>query len=127
MNRLAAVVLAWILAGPIPARVDLVMVAAVVRAPQAFELVASWYGPRFEGKPTASGEAFDSQKLTAAHRTLPMGSILLVEFQGRRVEVRVNDRGPFIHGRDIDLSQGAATVLGIIGAGVGTVKVRRLA
>jgi peptidoglycan lytic transglycosylase len=89
--------------------------------------LASWYGgdDGFEGKPTASGEIYDSSKMTAAHRDLPLGTVVRVTNldNGRSVEVRINDRGPFIHGRVIDLSQEAARRLDLIGPGVGPVKI----
>ena len=74
---------------------------------------ASWYGSYFDGKPTASGEAYDMHDLTAAHPTLPLGSYVRVTnlHNGRAVVVRVNDRGPIVQGRIIDLSYGAAQVL----------------
>lgn len=79
--------------------------------------IASWYGPGFHGRRTASGERFDQNDLTAAHRTLPFGTRVRVvdEKTGRSVIVRINDRGPFAHGRVIDLSRGAAQALGIGG------------
>lgn len=81
--------------------------------------VASWYGPSFHGKPTANGEPYDMWGLTAAHRTLPFGTRVLVQSveTGKSVTVRINDRGPFIRGRIIDLSYGAARELAIIGRG----------
>lgn len=81
---------------------------------------ASWYGERFQGRPTASGEAFDMYRFTAAHKTLPFHTIVRVtEPQSNRtVVVRINDRGPFSPGRVIDLSYGAAVDLGLIGPGV---------
>lgn len=91
------------------------------------EGLASWYGGNdgFEGKPTASGEIYDSSKMTAAHRDLPLGTVVSVTNldNGKTVEVRVNDRGPFVHGRVIDLSQEAARRLDLIGPGVGPVRV----
>lgn len=78
---------------------------------------ATWYGPRFHGHRTASGETFDAHALTAAHRWLPFGTRLRVCRGTRCVVVRVNDRGPFGHAI-LDLSQGAAERLGMIGAGV---------
>jgi rare lipoprotein A len=74
---------------------------------------ASWYGSYFDGKPTASGEAYDMHDLTAAHPTLPLGSYVRVTnlHNGRAVVVRVNDRGPIVQGRIIDLSYGAAQEL----------------
>ena len=90
------------------------------------EGLASWYGggDGFEGKPTASGEIFDSSKLTAAHRDLPMQTVVEVTNvdNGRTVRVRINDRGPFVHGRVIDLSREAARRIGLIGPGVGQVR-----
>ena len=91
------------------------------------EGLASWYGgdDGFEGKPTASGEIYDSSRLTAAHRDLPLGTVVTVKNldNGRSVQVRINDRGPFVHGRVIDLSRAAATELGLIGPGVGPVRI----
>ena len=74
---------------------------------------ASWYGEIFDGKPTASGEPYDMYDMTAAHLTLPMGSYVRVTNlrNGKAVVVRVNDRGPIVPGRIIDLSYGAAQVL----------------
>ena len=89
--------------------------------------LASWYGgdDGFEGKPTASGEIYDSSKMTAAHRDLPLGTVVRVTNldNGRSVDVRINDRGPFVHGRVIDLSQEAARRLDLIGSGVGPVRI----
>ncbi len=86
--------------------------------------IASWYGPGFEGKRTANGETFDPGELTAAHRTLPMPSLVRVTNldNGKSVVVRVNDRGPFANNRVIDLSQRAAELLNF--ANLGTAKVR---
>ncbi|RLQ86857.1 septal ring lytic transglycosylase RlpA family protein [Notoacmeibacter ruber] len=80
---------------------------------------ASWYGPGFHGKKTASGEAFNQNAMTAAHKTLPLGSKVRVtnERNGRSIVVRINDRGPYAHGRVLDLSKGAAAKLGFIRAG----------
>jgi rare lipoprotein A len=81
--------------------------------------VASWYGPSFHGNPTANGELYDMWALTAAHRTLPFGTRVLVQSvdTGKSVTVRINDRGPFMRGRVIDLSYGAARELAMIGKG----------
>lgn len=76
---------------------------------------ASWYGPGFHGKRTANGERFNQWGMTAAHRTLPFGTRVLVTYKGRSVIVRINDRGPFIKGRTIDLSKGAARRIGCSG------------
>ena len=88
--------------------------------------VASWYGPGFAGKRTASGERFNPSEYTAAHRTLPFGSRVLVTRGGRSVVVRINDRGPFHGGRVIDLSQAAAEELGLRRAGSGQVELALL-
>lgn len=87
-------------------------------------LIASWYGEEFEGRQTASGELFDPSQLTAASRTLPLGSRvrLTARSTGRSVVVRINDRGPWLKGRDLDLSEAAATVLGIHDKGISTVE-----
>jgi len=89
---------------------------------------ASWYGPGFDGKTTASGEIFNQKHLTAAHRTLPFGSIVRVKClkNGRTVDVRINDRGPFTKGRIIDLSKAAAAQIGLVERGIGPVEVRVL-
>jgi rare lipoprotein A len=86
---------------------------------------ASWYSDAHHGKKTASGEVYDMGKLTAAHRTLPMGTRVRVTNvdNGRSVVVRINDRGPFKGGRILDLSQAAARELGALGAGVFTVRI----
>lgn len=85
--------------------------------------VASWYGPNFQGNPTANGEIFDMNELTAAHKSLPFNTRVKVVHlsTGREVVVRINDRGPFIKGRIIDLSRRAAEKLGIIGSGTAEV------
>lgn len=88
--------------------------------------IASWYGPSFHGKPSASGEPYDMWALTAAHRTLPFGTwvqVTKVE-TGKRVTVRINDRGPFIRGRTIDLSYAAARELMMIGEGTAEVALK---
>ncbi|WP_441969065.1 septal ring lytic transglycosylase RlpA family protein [Microvirga sp. 2MCAF38] len=89
---------------------------------------ASWYGPGFHGRRTASGESFNSNAMTAAHRTLPFGTKLRVvnERNGRSVVVRVNDRGPFIRGRIIDLAKGPAQELGVTSTGTAYVSLHRL-
>ncbi|MDR0474887.1 MAG: septal ring lytic transglycosylase RlpA family protein [Treponema sp.] len=80
------------------------------------EGIASWYGPGFAGRPTASGEIFDPSQLTAAHPSLPFGTVLTVTntFNNRQVRVRINDRGPFVAARIIDLSQAAAEALDML-------------
>jgi rare lipoprotein A len=91
--------------------------------------MASWYGPGFHGGKTANGEEFDSGELTAAHRTLPLPSIVRVTMvsTGKQVYVRVNDRGPFAHSRIIDLSRGAAEKIGLVRTGVAKVRVEYMA
>jgi rare lipoprotein A len=90
--------------------------------------VASWYGPQFHGRRTASGERFDRNEYTAAHRTLPFGSRVCVRsaITGKAVVVRINDRGPFSPGRVIDLSQAAAEELGMLGLGLKPVELWQL-
>lgn len=83
----------------------------------SFEGEASWYGPGFEGNPTASGQIFDSSKYTAASLDLPLGTWLYVEHEGRGVVVLINDRGPYVDGRVLDLSRAAAEAIGITGVG----------
>ncbi len=89
---------------------------------------ASYYGRRFNGRPTASGEAFDMTALTAAHKTLPFGTRVRVTYPrtGRSVIVRINDRGPYSHGRLIDLSRAAAEEIGLVAQGHGTVELEVL-
>lgn len=89
---------------------------------------ASWYGPGFHGRKTASGERFNSNDMTAAHRSLPFGTRLKVtnESNGRSVVVRVNDRGPFAHRRIIDLAKGPAQALGLTSSGTAYVSLHRL-
>jgi rare lipoprotein A len=87
---------------------------------------ASWYGPGFHGRRTASGEIFDTNEMTAAHRSLPFGTRVRVTNKrtGRSTVVRINDRGPFAHGRIIDLSRASAEAIGI--SGVASVSLARL-
>ncbi len=89
---------------------------------------ASWYGPGFHGRKTASGERFNSYDMTAAHRSLPFGTRLRVvnEKNGRSVVVRVNDRGPYAHRRIIDLAKGPAQALGLTSSGTAYVSLHRL-
>lgn len=92
------------------------------------EGVASWYGKDFHGRRTSNGEVYNMYDMTAAHKTLPLGTFVRVEDlkNGRSVDVRVNDRGPFVHGRVIDLSYTAAKQLDMIGPGTARVKVTAL-
>jgi len=87
--------------------------------------IASWYGGKFHGRTTASGERYDMNKLTAAHRKLPFGSRVRVTNldNGRQVVVRITDRGPFVHGRIIDLSREAARRIDMIQAGTARVRI----
>jgi rare lipoprotein A len=89
---------------------------------------ASWYGKKFHGRRTASGEVYDMYQLTAAHKTLPLGTSVIVTHMnnGKSVEVIVNDRGPFVQGRIIDLSYAAAQALAMVEEGVAEVKVEVL-
>lgn len=91
--------------------------------------VASWYGPSHQGKPTADGERFDQHAMTAAHRSLPFDTVLRVTNleNGRTVKVRVNDRGPYVKGRIIDLSAAAGAALGMREDGVATVRLEAFA
>ena len=102
---------------PVPARPEEADEGEIARG------LASWYGGKFHGRRTASGERFDMDELTAAHPSLPFGTRLRVRNprNGREVEVRINDRGPHTRGRIIDLSRAAADAIGLIQAGVGPV------
>lgn len=90
--------------------------------------VASYYGKRFHGRRTANGERFDMHAMTAAHKTLPFGSRVVVTnpSTGKSVTVRINDRGPFTRGRTIDLSRAAAEEIGIVRRGHGSVELALL-
>lgn len=100
----------------------------VLKKPSGQVGIASWYGSRFHGRPTASGRRFDRRALTCAHRTLPLGSKVRVEnlTTGRSVVLLVNDRGPYFPGRVIDLSERAAEVLGMKALGVAEVRIVRV-
>jgi rare lipoprotein A len=115
-------------AGPSPAAVRQsppVAVPAALPAGSSSRGSASWYGPEFQGSPTASGEPFNMNALTAAHRTLPLGSYARVKNldNGRSVVVRINDRGPHARRRMIDLSYAAAKEIRMVGAGTARVEV----
>jgi hypothetical protein len=86
-------------------------------------MVASFYGYELEGSPTASGEPFDPEEYTAAHRTLPLGTRLRVSYGGDSVRVTVNDRGPYVAGQELDLSLAAAREIGLTGPGSAPVRV----
>lgn len=123
-------------AGAIPPALFLLfglwMLTACAGGPAGYPLgymergIASWYGPGFHGNRTANGERYDMYRLTAAHRTLPLGSVAEVRSltNGQTVTVRINDRGPFAKGRIIDLSLAAAKELGMTGAGTDRVELR---
>lgn len=87
--------------------------------------VASWYGPGFHGHATTSGEIYDQHGLTAAHPSLPLGTVTRVTNldTGHAVDVRINDRGPFVKGRAIDLSYAAASKIGVVGPGTAPVRI----
>lgn len=89
---------------------------------------ASWYGKKFHGRPTANGERYDMHAISAAHKTLPLGTVVRVENldNGRTLDIRINDRGPFVEGRIIDLSYGAAQTLGVVGPGTARVRLTAL-
>ncbi len=98
---------------------------ALAQTEHELDGLASWYGGKFQGRLTANGEVFDTNQLTAAHRTLPFGTIVRVinPVTEQSVVVRINDRGPFVEGRVIDLSRAAAEAIGIAAAGVAPVRV----
>jgi len=91
-------------------------------------MTASWYGPKFHGRTTANGEIYNQMALTAAHKTMSFGTFLKVTNlkNGKSIIVRINDRGPYIEGRDLDLSKGTAIALGMIQRGVIKVKVEEI-
>jgi rare lipoprotein A len=89
---------------------------------------ASWYGPGFHGHKTANGEVYDQMSFTAAHKSLKFGTLLKITNlkNSKSVVVRINDRGPYIHGRDLDLSKAAALELGFVRKGVSKIKVEEI-
>ena len=93
------------------------LLALSTSASASGSMLTSWYGPGFHGRLTANGEVYDQMGLTAAHKTLPFGTRLRVCYQGC-VNVRINDRGPFIGARELDLSRGAAEAIGLTHPGV---------
>jgi rare lipoprotein A len=101
-------------------------VAATAFADPELQGLASWYGGKFHGRLTSSGEVFDTSELTAAHRTLPFGTMVRVTNldNGKAVIVKINDRGPFVEGRIIDLSMAAAEEIGSVGQGVARVSLQ---
>ncbi len=123
--RLVYMTLVWSVAAAAP-------VAPRFNPPKPAEkqtYMTSWYGPRFQGRLTANGEVFDMNDMTAAHRDMPFGTRLRVTCpaNGRSVLVRINDRGPFIPGRDLDLSLAAARRLGIEQQGLAWVRLEPVA
>jgi rare lipoprotein A len=99
-----------------------------VQPPEVGYVTASWYGSEFHGRPTSSGEIFNMHALTCAHKEFPFGTRLRVTHlrNNKSVVVTVNDRGPFIAGRDLDLSYAAANEIGLIGPGTGEVRIEHL-
>jgi rare lipoprotein A len=109
----------------------LALALIVTAVPPAFTLeegLASWYGGKFQGRLTSSGEVFDTNLLTAAHKTLPFGTLVKVTnlVNGRSAVVRINDRGPFVEGRIIDLSRAAAEQIDMVGTGTARVSLEVL-
>jgi hypothetical protein len=86
-------------------------------------MVASYYASSLAGNPTASGEVYRPERYTAAHRTLPLGTVLRISHAGESVEVVINDRGPYVPGHDLDLSFAAAEAIGLVDPGVAPVRV----
>jgi rare lipoprotein A len=107
----------------------LLLTAAVLCAEPDLQGVASWYGGKFHGRLTSSGEVFDTNEMTAAHRTLPFGTMVKVtnEDNGKSAVVKINDRGPFVDGRIIDLSRAAAEEIDMLSQGVARVSLEIVA
>ncbi len=125
LGRFPAILLPFLLACSLPpAKVELPGLHAIPGGASQTG-IASWYGPGFHGLPTASGVIYNQFELTAAHQTLPLGSHVMVTNlgNGRSVEVAINDRGPFMKGRIIDLSYAAANALGMVDPGTIPVKI----
>ena len=101
------------------------LLAGATTASSAGSMLTSWYGPGFHGRLTANGEVYNQMALMAAHKTLPFGTRLRVCYK-RCTTVRINDRGPYIGARELDLSRGAAQAIGLIWPGVANVKVTYL-
>ncbi len=104
------------------------LLARSLSAAEAETGEASWYGPGFHGRLTANGEVFDKEALTAAHRTLPFGTVVRVRNldNGREAVLRINDRGPFARGRILDVSEAGARVLGMVESGTARVRIEIL-
>ncbi|MGA7979549.1 MAG: septal ring lytic transglycosylase RlpA family protein [Chromatiaceae bacterium] len=122
INPIAAGVLAILALSPLSS-------AARSDHTQVLRGTASYYGAKFQGRRTASGERFNQEALTAAHKTLPFGTKVRVTNlrNGESVEVKINDRGPYIRGRIIDLSKGAAREIGMLHSGTAKVRVKVIA
>jgi rare lipoprotein A len=122
INHLTAGILAILVIFPL---------ASVASSDRSHSLqgTASYYGKKFHGRKTASGERFNMNALTAAHKTLPLGTRVRVTNlrNGESVDVKINDRGPYVKGRIIDLSKGAAREIGMLNAGTAKVKVEVIA
>ncbi len=101
---------------------------SVVTLTELGTMKSSWYGPGFHGKKTANGEIYDQMSLTAAHKSLKFGTLLKVTNprNSKSVVVRINDRGPYIEGRDLDLSKAAAMELGLMRRGVAKMKIEKI-
>ncbi len=101
---------------------------SIIKYEDKGEMIASWYGPRFHGKLTANGEIYNQMAYTAASKVLKFGTLLKLTNpkNQKTVIVRINDRGPYIRGRQLDLSKGAAISLGMIGCGVAKLKVEEI-
>jgi rare lipoprotein A len=112
-----------------PARANVPAAPAPVPGAYVEQGIASWYGVPFHGRRAANGDVYDMNQPTAAHRTLPFGSLVRVTNldNGRQTEVRINDRGPFVDGRIIDLSFAAARSVDMVGAGIARVRLELLA
>ncbi|MBZ0178177.1 MAG: septal ring lytic transglycosylase RlpA family protein [Melioribacteraceae bacterium] len=108
--------------------IDARITESLIKIEDKGSMIASWYGPKFHGRVTANGESYDQMGYTAAHKSLPFGTILRLinPENGKSVIVRINDRGPYIKGRDIDLSKGAAIALGSLNTGVIKVNVQQI-
>ena len=102
-----------------------VLLSVSTSASATNSMLSSWYGGQFHGRTTANGETYDMYGLTAAHKTLPFGTKLRVCYE-RCVDVRINDRGPYIGSRELDLSFGAASAIGLIKPGVDYVSVSHI-
>jgi len=111
---------------PVPERINIS--TSIIQYKDRGTMSASWYGPRFDGKTTANGEIFDQTAFTVAHKSIPFGTLLRITNprNEKSVIVRVNDRGPYIPGRQIDLSKAVAEELDVINNGVKKLKIEEL-